>query len=170
MVTAGFRCASLLPHAMAVKTPAITANAHPAVITIQPLPSSFDRLSSTAATTPSPSKTRIIVPRNSPTSGEVIAPEPPSGFHPVKRSCDRFLPLPVQLLALRFGEMRRPSAVHRPVGAQLFQAGKEFHRQAGHISCAERRRFLNHRAHHLTVQETTALGAAYVAGLAMKFF
>src|SRR5256885_8766253 len=31
IVTAGFKCASLLPQAMAVKTPAITANAHPAV-------------------------------------------------------------------------------------------------------------------------------------------
>src|SRR5467141_3163551 len=137
---------------MAVKTPAITANAHPAVITIQPLPSAFERLSSTAATTPSPSKTRIIVPRNSPASGDVMAPEPPSGFNPVKRSGDRFLPLLVQLLALRFGEVRLPGAVDRPVGAQLFQAGKEFYRQAGGIGCAERRRLLNHRAHHLAVQ------------------
>src|SRR5215469_11008466 len=71
-VTAGFKCASLLPQAMAVNTPAITANAHPAVITIQPPLSAFDRLSSTAATTPSPNKIKIIVPRNSPSHGEVI--------------------------------------------------------------------------------------------------
>src|SRR5215469_1854871 len=57
---------------MAVNTPAITANAHPAVITIQPPLSAFDRLSSTAATTPSPNKIKIIVPRNSPSHGEVI--------------------------------------------------------------------------------------------------
>src|ERR1043166_4764632 len=65
MVTAGFRCAALLPQAIAVKTPAITANAQPAVITIHPLPSAFDRFSTTPATTPSPSKTSIMVPRNS---------------------------------------------------------------------------------------------------------
>src|SRR5207244_7166005 len=69
---AGFKSASLLPQAIAVNTPAITANAHPAVITIQPPLSAFDRLSSTAATTPSPSKIRIMVPRNSPSHGEVI--------------------------------------------------------------------------------------------------
>src|SRR2546430_4492928 len=71
-VTAGFRCASLLPHAIAVNTPAITATAHPVEITIHPLPSAFERFSSTAATTPSPSKIKIIVPRNSPSHGEVI--------------------------------------------------------------------------------------------------
>src|SRR5207245_1181390 len=35
--------------------------------------SAFDRLSSTAATTPSPSKIRISVPRNSPSNGEVMS-------------------------------------------------------------------------------------------------
>src|SRR5262244_3580231 len=71
-VTAGFKCASLLPQAIAAKTPHITANAQPAVITIQPLASAFDFLSSTAATTPSPSKIKINVPRNSPSQGDVI--------------------------------------------------------------------------------------------------
>src|SRR5256884_10008681 len=79
MVTAGFRWASLLPQAMAVNTPAITANAQPAVITIHPPPSAFDRLSSTAATTPSPSSIRIIVPKNSPASGEFISECLPHG-------------------------------------------------------------------------------------------
>src|SRR5215470_12905093 len=71
-VTAGFRCASLLPQAIAVNTPHITANAHPAVITIHPLFSAFDFLSSTAATTPSPSRIKISVPRNSPSHGDVM--------------------------------------------------------------------------------------------------
>src|SRR5260370_17386675 len=71
-VTAGFKCASLLPQATAVNTPAITANAHPVVMTIHPPPSPFERLSSTPATTPSPSNIKIIVPRNSPTNVDVI--------------------------------------------------------------------------------------------------
>src|SRR5258708_6084829 len=65
-VTAGFKWASLLPQAMEVKTPAITANAQPVVITIQPEPSDFDRFSRTPATTPSPSSTKTNVPINSP--------------------------------------------------------------------------------------------------------
>jgi hypothetical protein len=66
MVTAGFRCASLLPQAIAVNTPAITANAQPLAITIQPAPSAFDRLSKTFATTPLPSSMSMSVPMNSP--------------------------------------------------------------------------------------------------------
>jgi hypothetical protein len=38
IVTAGFKCAAVPPQAIAVKTPAMTANAQPAVITIQPAP------------------------------------------------------------------------------------------------------------------------------------
>src|SRR5919197_4427867 len=72
-VTAGFRCAALDPQAIAVNTPAMTANAQPAVITIQPLPSALVPLSSAPATTPLPSKMSTIVPRNSPSSGDVIA-------------------------------------------------------------------------------------------------
>ena len=49
-VTAGFRCASGLPHAIAVNTPVITAKAHPAVIAIQPAPSALLRFSSMLAT------------------------------------------------------------------------------------------------------------------------
>src|SRR5438132_1159818 len=71
-VTAGFKCASLLPHAIDVNTPAITANAQPAVMTIHPLPSAFVPLSSTPATTPLPRRIRTIVPRNSPSSGDVM--------------------------------------------------------------------------------------------------
>src|SRR5580704_4231706 len=72
IVTAGFKCASLLPQAIEVNTPAITANAHPAVITIQPLASAFDFFSTTPATTPLPSRISTAVPRNSPRNGEVI--------------------------------------------------------------------------------------------------
>ena len=71
MVTAGFRNASLLPQAIAVNTPHITAKAHPAVITIQPEFSAFDFFSSTPATTPSPSSTSTSVPMNSPMTAEV---------------------------------------------------------------------------------------------------
>src|SRR5208282_1621337 len=110
IVIAGFKCASLLPQAIDTKTPAITANAHPAVITIHPLPSAFERFSSTPATTPLPSSTRIMVPRNSPTNGEVIQQSPSnvvvlgktlagaSRIDPIKRTRDRFLPLFVHLL------------------------------------------------------------------------
>src|SRR5215469_11835917 len=54
----------------------MTAKAHPAVITIHPEPSAFERLSSTPATTPSPSRIRTRVPMNSPKNGEVILVSP----------------------------------------------------------------------------------------------
>jgi hypothetical protein len=57
---------------MAVNIPAITANAHPAVITIHPEASALERFSRTPATTPFPSKIIIRVPRNSPSSGDLI--------------------------------------------------------------------------------------------------
>src|SRR5262245_39601867 len=69
-------CASLLPQAIAVNTPAMTARAQPVVITIQPAFSAFDRLSSTPATTPSPSKIKTSVHINSPKKGEVIRVSP----------------------------------------------------------------------------------------------
>ena len=47
-VTAGLMCASGLPQAMAVKMPHITANAQPAVITIQPEFSALDFFRRTA--------------------------------------------------------------------------------------------------------------------------
>src|SRR5436190_1137897 len=75
-VIAGLRYASRLPQATAVKTPAITANAHPPVMTIHPAPSALVRFSKTFATTPLPSRIRIIVPMNSPNSGEVIVAVP----------------------------------------------------------------------------------------------
>src|SRR5215472_6352381 len=54
------RCRRRLP------TPAMTANAQPLAITIQPAPSAFERLSKTFATTPSPNKINTSVPMNSP--------------------------------------------------------------------------------------------------------
>src|SRR5262250_1255726 len=71
-VTAGLMKASLLPQAMAANTPPTTAKAQPAVITIQPPPSAFDRFKSTHATTPSPSKISTRVPINSPRIGDDI--------------------------------------------------------------------------------------------------
>src|SRR5689334_10961434 len=65
-VTAGFRCAAVLPQAIAVKTPAMTANAQPAVIAIQPAPPALDLFRTTPATTPFPSRIKIQVPKNSP--------------------------------------------------------------------------------------------------------
>src|SRR5436309_29115 len=49
---------------------------------------------------------------------------PPSRFDPVKRSRDCFLPLLVQLLALRFCKMWFPGAINCPVCSQLLQPGK----------------------------------------------
>src|SRR5690242_14357736 len=103
-VTAGFKYASLLPQAIETKTPTITASAHPVVITIHPLPSAFERLRSTPATTPSPSSTRNNVPRNSPTNGDVIQESPSDGrclsesppkrslLHPIQRTGYRLPP------------------------------------------------------------------------------
>ena len=66
IVTAGFRCASALPHAIAVNTPVITANAHPAVIASHPAPSALLLLQQHVGNTPLPIRMRIIVPMNSP--------------------------------------------------------------------------------------------------------
>src|SRR5439155_2618463 len=54
------------PMALLVNRPNSTANAQAVVITIHPAFWAFDRLSRTAATTPSPRTIRIIVPKNSP--------------------------------------------------------------------------------------------------------
>src|SRR6266404_4964380 len=156
-VTAGFRCASLLPQATAVNTPAITANAQPAVITIHPAPSLFVRFSSTPATTPSPSNINIIVPRNSPRKGDVIRrflshASHESLVHPIKGPCHSLVPLPVQTLTAPLFHARLPFAVHRPIRPQLLQPRKKTNRQPRHISRAQRRSLLNHRTHHFAIQ------------------
>ena len=61
-VTAGLRCPGP-PKATEVKTPIITAKPQPVAMTIQPAFWAFDLCSKTAATTPSPKRTNIIVPR-----------------------------------------------------------------------------------------------------------
>src|ERR1035437_860139 len=71
-VTAGLRCASGLPQAMAVNTPVITAKAHPAVIASHPPPSALLRLSNMLATAPLPIRMRTIVPMNSPKNLDAI--------------------------------------------------------------------------------------------------
>src|ERR1700674_742370 len=129
-VTAGFKCASLLPQATAVNTPAITANAHPVVMANHPLPSPFERFSSTPATTPSPSNINIMVPRNSPRNGDVIRrflSYPGSRIYPIKRARHSFLPLPVQTFAPPLLHSWLPLAIHRPVCTQLLQPRKEIH-------------------------------------------
>jgi len=45
-----------------------------------------------------------------------------SGFNPIERARDGLLPLLVKLLTLRFRQMRGPSPVHSPIGAQFVQA------------------------------------------------
>src|SRR6516162_6415189 len=106
-VTAGLMKASRLPQAIAVNTPAITANAHPLVITIQPAPSAFERFSRTLATTPSPSRIKTSVPMNSPKhfasiDGSLV--EFRDLFrgldYPIKRLAYRSLPQRVQFIAL----------------------------------------------------------------------
>src|SRR3984957_20226954 len=72
MVNAGFKYASLLPQAMAVNMPAITANAHPAVITIHPDPSALEGFSKTPETTPFPSNIINNGRKNTPSSGDLI--------------------------------------------------------------------------------------------------
>src|SRR3954463_5536461 len=62
-VTAGFRCAPL--NCPTANTAMATAMPHPHVMTIQPLFCALDCASSTAATTPSPSRIRIAVPMTS---------------------------------------------------------------------------------------------------------
>jgi hypothetical protein len=70
-VTAGLICAPGLPHAIAVKMPAVTPSPHPVAIPIHPAPSPLDFLSRTLATTPSPNRTNTIVLINSPNRGPV---------------------------------------------------------------------------------------------------
>src|ERR1700722_8924475 len=65
-VMAGFRWLSGLPQAVAVKLPAITANAQPAAMAIHPAPSALECRSETFATTPFPRRMRTRVPMNSP--------------------------------------------------------------------------------------------------------
>src|ERR1700740_2665430 len=124
MVTAGFRCASLLPQAIAVNTPAITANAQPLAITIQPAPSAFDRLSNTFATTPLPSSISMSVPMNSPKHLASMRQLPfylnPDSGHPIERFGHRPLPKAVHLVALSICEVRLPGAINQPVRAQIF--------------------------------------------------
>src|SRR6202167_4315564 len=71
-VTAGLMWASLLPHAKAVKIPAMAAIAQPVDIEIHPPPSPLERDRTTSAITPLPSKTRTSVPINSPNMGDSI--------------------------------------------------------------------------------------------------
>src|SRR5687768_4683082 len=72
MVTTGLRCAPL--NGATQKTATNTAIAHPQVITIQPEPDPFVSLSTTFATTPSPSSKRIAVPTSSAMNADMKCP------------------------------------------------------------------------------------------------
>src|SRR2546422_3150996 len=69
MVTAGFKCAPL--KAPTAYTAIVTPNAQPAVITIQPAFWPLVLLSTTLATTPSPSVTNSMVPSSSARKGGI---------------------------------------------------------------------------------------------------
>src|SRR5215469_8068065 len=146
--------ASLLPHATATNTPANTANAQPVAITIQPLPSAFDRFRSTPATTPSPSKISTSVPANSPKTGDVISfsslfnaaalsEKPETSRRPVKRPCHGLFPFLVHTVARRILHLRLPRLVHSPVGAQLIEVFVESDRKSCCVRRSERRGLLD---------------------------
>src|SRR3954447_7525729 len=142
-VTAGFKCASALPQAIAVKTPVITANAHPVVITIQPAPSALLFLSRTLATTPLPIRMRTSVPMNSPKNLDVIC-----ALEPVERSRNRLLPESVQLLPPGRFHLRYPGLIHAPAAAQVGGVLEETHRKSGRVGRPQRRGLLYRRTNH----------------------
>src|ERR1700684_764911 len=137
MVNAGFKYASLLPQAMAVNMPAITANAHPAVITIHPEPSALERFSKTPATTPFPSNIITRVPKNSPSSADLIefpfvqakhspAEGPalqtsPRSLQPIGGLRHGALPVAVHFVARFLFHVRLPGLLHCPIRSQLVQ-------------------------------------------------
>src|SRR5579863_10017838 len=116
-VIAGLRCAALLPQAAAVKTPAITANAQPPVITIHPPPSAFDPFRSTPATTPFPNRTRMSVPMNSPSRISCMAIA--RGNCPVKGTGHGLFPVLKQYVSAFILELRDPLAVRAPVASKV---------------------------------------------------
>src|SRR5262252_4514626 len=118
-VTAGLMCASGLPHAIATNTPAITANAQPLVMTIQPASSAFERLSKTFATTPSPNSIDTSVPMNSPKHfASTQIPPPPIQTRqlvdPIERAGHGSLPKVVELIALSIRQVGFPGVVDLP--------------------------------------------------------
>src|SRR5215813_3185905 len=157
-VTAGLRKASLLPQAIAANTPAITAKAHPAVITIQPDASPFDLFRSTQATTPSPRRIRISVPTNSPKKGVIIffSIRVDSQFvrstrklcpcleslplHPAEGSRYRFLPFRIESFAGFAFHMALPHMIHAPLLAQFSQILIEADSKACGVARSECRR------------------------------
>src|SRR4030095_16835906 len=120
-VTAGFKCAALLPQAAAVNMPAMTANAQPAVITIQPPPAALDLFRTTFATTPFPSRIKTSVPKNSPSIGETIGLVCVlgKGVDPVERARHGFFPIPIQSFARRLIHFGCPGLVRQPVFTEI---------------------------------------------------
>src|SRR5437763_8994223 len=147
-VTAGLRCASGLPHAMAVKTPVITASAQPAVITIQPEPSPFDFRSSTLATTPLPIRMSTIVPMNSPRNRLSTLV-----LHPIERSRHCLLPKRIQALAPRRIHLWLPGVLHGPTAAEVIDIFVKPYGQTRCVRRAESRRLFDRGAHDSAVED-----------------
>src|ERR1700761_2712151 len=156
-VTAGFRCASGLPHATAVTTPTKTAKAHPAVITIHPAFAAFESFSSTPPTTPSPNNTNTAVPMNSPKTGEAIRlPQVKNVsaqlLDPVKRTRYRLLPLTIQPSAFALFHPRVPGAIDLPVLGEVFDPGVVPACQSRSVRRTQRSRLPHRRPDHGAVQ------------------
>ena len=116
MVTAGLRCAPLMLFTQ--YTAIVTANAQPAVMTIQPELLPFVRCSTTLATTPSPSTMRIVVPNSSARMGD-IARGLPRHRHPARMGGSRRL-LPARrapTTAKRAEELTEASSIARAAPA-----------------------------------------------------
>src|SRR5215475_4106398 len=118
----------------------MTAKAQPAVMTIQPEPSAFDRFNRTLATTPSPSRINTRVPMNSPRNGDAILFFLSSHLvlEPVKGSANGTLPEAIHFIALRRIELRIPTPIHLPVGAQVICILEESHCQPRSIGGPQR--------------------------------
>src|SRR6516225_1767590 len=149
-------CASALPNAIAVMTPHSTPKAHPAVMTIHPAPSAFDRFSSTLATTPLPSKISTSVPASTP-EGVLHPVQFPdktglSFFHPIKRPRHRLLPHVIHVFTLLGWQSGSPGLPDRPVAAQIGKITIVADSQPSRIHCAQRGGFQNRRTYHRTVE------------------
>src|SRR5579863_428774 len=142
----------------------MTAKHQPAVITIQPAPSAFERLSRTFATTPSPRRMSISVPMNSPKHFVSICQVPlplalflnqstQESAHPVKRLANGSFPHGVHFFTLGIRQIWSPGVVYRPVSAQIVEIIEIADRQSGSVcrsqSCG---RSTGHRTDHRQVE------------------
>src|SRR5437868_9470405 len=99
------------PAIRAVMIPHRTANAHAVVTTIQPPSFAFDLPRSTPATTPSPSRIRTIVPRNSPWKWVTRSPRRGRRCGPGERNGPAIVPARPAAVIGAASFLRRPPAV-----------------------------------------------------------